>query len=266
METHPAHTPLPGSRSQGMTLNTLKYIAAAAMTIDHIAFAFVPDGTAAAVIMHFIGKTAGPVMFFSAVEGCRHTRDIRRYTLRLAAFAAISWFPFLYFRSGGALSGSSLMRPNVIYTILMGVLAIRIRHSQRLKCPAVKGLLLLALVVLCVPADWGTTGIIILITFDYFYGDFGHQAFAYCLIVLLDMGVLSILTRPFFGLFYEHTFSIDVEYSLYLLENAGAFIPLLLLSRYRGAHGVRDGLPKWFFYLFYPLHLLVLGYMQLLLS
>lgn len=59
----------PRISGNGITLNSLKYIAILAMTIDHIAFAFVPDGTPLAIVMHIVGRITGPVMFFSAVEG-----------------------------------------------------------------------------------------------------------------------------------------------------------------------------------------------------
>lgn len=250
--------------TQGMTLNNLKYIAILAMVIDHITYAFVPDGTALSIVMHFIGRTTGPIMFFSAVEGYHHTSNIRKYILRLAMFAIISWFPFLYFRYGGDLSNMSFMRPNVIYTILLGVLSIHIRRSAYIKNPIIKTLLILALTILCVPADWGCTGIIIIIVLDYFYGNFKHQAFAYCLVVLLDMQVLSLLTQPFFELFYYHNFHIDVEVYLYSLEGVGAFLPIILLSFYKGQHGTKSKFSKWFFYVFYPAHLLVLGFLQTL--
>ena len=250
--------------SEGITLNCLKCIAILAMTADHIAFAFVPAETVLAVILHTVGKITGPIMFFSAVEGFHHTRNINKYMARLAVFAGISWFPFLYFRYGGALAGMPLLRPNVIYTILLGVLAIRIRRSERLKNPVIKALLILLLVILCVPADWGCTGILLIIVLDYYYGNFQRQAFAYCLVVLCDMNVLSLITQPFFSLFYEHTFYIDTEYYLYSIENSGAFLPIALLSFYKGRHGGSSGLSKWFFYLFYPLHLLLLGFLQTL--
>ena len=79
----------------GLSLNHLKAVAVAAMVIDHIAFAFVPDGTLLAILLHSIGKITGPTMFFAAVEGCHHTRNLNRYLLRLAVFALVSWFPFL---------------------------------------------------------------------------------------------------------------------------------------------------------------------------
>lgn len=255
---------LPAGGDRGLTLNCLKYIAVLAMTVDHIAVAFVPNGTLLAIVMHTIGRITGPIMFFSAVEGYHHTGNINRYMSRLAAFAGISWFPFLYFRYGGSLSNISLMRPNVIYTIFLGVLAIRIRRSERLNNPVVKTLLILMLVILCIPADWGCTGILIIIVLDYFYGSFQQQAFAYCLVVLCNMDILTLMTRPFFSLFYEHTFYIDRELYAYSIENVGAFIPIALLSLYRGRQGKKGGVSKWFFYIFYPLHLLVLGFVQML--
>jgi len=247
----------------GMSIDTLKYIAIIAMAIDHVAYAFVPDGSIPAIVMHFIGKITGPIMFYAAVEGYHHTRNINKYMTRLAIFAVMSWFPFVYFKYGGVLVDISYIRPNVIYTILLGVAAIRIRRE--LKNPIVKTILILCLIILCVPADWGTWGIIIIIVFDYFYGNFKNQAFGYCMIVLLDVGVLSMLTYPVFGLIYERSFSIDVEYYMYSLEDIGMFIPIILLNFYNGQKGNGGKVSKWVFYIFYPLHLLILGFLQTLL-
>ncbi len=122
--------------------------------------------------------------------------------------------------------------------------------------------LILLLFILSVPADWGYTGVVIILVFDYYYGSWKHQAFAYCMVVMLDMGVLSLLIHPFFGLFYDHVFQIDWELYAYSVEYVGAFLPLLLLSRYTGQHGTSGGFSKWFFYMFYPLHLLVLGWLR----
>ena len=80
--------------------------------------------------------------------------------------------------------------------------------------------------------------------------------------ILADVGVLSLLIHPFFGLFYDHVFQIDWELYAYSVEYVGAFLPLLLLSRYTGRHGSSGGFSKWFFYMFYPLHLLVLGWLR----
>lgn len=248
--------------SFGMTTNILKYIAIIAMVVDHIAGAFVTDGTILSIVMHTIGKITGPIMFYFAVEGYHRTRNINKYMIRLAAFAIISYFPFLYYRYGGVLADIQLLRPNVIYTIFIGVLAIRIRRN--LKNPVIKTLLILCLIILCTPADWGTLGIIIIIVFDYFYGNFKNQAFGYSMIVLLDVGVLSMITTPFFYLFYEQTFYINWENIMYYIENIGMFLPIVLLYFYNGKKGNTNKFSQWFFYIFYPLHLLILGFLQTL--
>jgi len=248
------------SKLKGMTTNVLKYIAIIAMLIDHIAYAFVPYGYPLSIVMHFIGRITGPIMFYFVVEGYHRTRSVNKYTARLAIFALISYFPFIYFKTGGILLNINFMKLNVIYTILLGLLAIRVRRE--LKNPVLKTLLILCLVILCIPADWGTWGIIIIIVFDYFYGNFRNQAFGYCMIILFEVGVLNMLTGPFFSLVYEQSFRIDLEYYRYSVEDIGMFIPIILLGFYNGKKGGNGNISKWFFYIFYPLHLLIIGLLQ----
>lgn len=242
------------------TVNTLKYIAIVAMAIDHIAYAFVAYDSILFTPMHFIGRITGPTMFYFLVEGYHHTKNVNRYTARLAIFALISYFPFMYFCSGGVVTDLNFLNFNVIYTILMGLLAIRVRRE--LKNPVLKVFLILCLCLLSAPADWAITGVIIIIVFDYFYGNFNHQAFGYCLVVLLDVGVLHMFTSPLINLIYQHNFNINVEYYQYSLQNFGMFLPIFLLRFYHGQKGKGGKFSKWFFYAFYPLHLLVLGLLQ----
>ena len=79
-----------------MNRNTIKLLAIAAMTIDHIAFMFVPQNTALYFIMRLFGRMTAPIMSFMLAEGYRYTRSRPKYLLRLSAFALISQ-PF-YFR------------------------------------------------------------------------------------------------------------------------------------------------------------------------
>lgn len=246
--------------SKGFNTNTLKYIAIIAMVIDHLAVSFVSDETALSIVMHFIGKITGPIMFYFVVEGYHHTKNIKKYITRLAIFAFISYFPFIYFRYGGVWADMVFLRFNVICTILLGVLAIRVRRE--LKNPITKLLLIISLIILCIPADWGTLGIIIIIVFDYFYGNFKNQAFGYCMVVLFDVGIFNVLMRPFYSLIYNFDFNIS-DY-IYMIENFGMFIPIILLYFYNGQKGSNNKFSKWFFYIFYPLHLLILGFIQFL--
>lgn len=224
-----------------LTANVLKLIAIIAMTIDHIAHSFVPyePPSALGTFMHIIGLAAAPIMFYFAVAGYHHTRNIKKYLSRLAVFAVISWFPFSYFMNGGIIMGlniRSYLFLNVVYTILLGVLAIHVR--RKLKNPIAKTILILFLVILSAPANWGYWGVIIILVFDYFYGSFKKQAFGYCVIVLLNV-ILSMSIQEF-----------------------GMLIPIILLCFYNGQRGKGGAFAKWFFYIFYPLHLLILGFLQ----
>lgn len=245
----------------GISRNALKYIAIVAMVIDHSAHAFVPGNSWLYIVMRFIGRITGPVMFFAAAEGYHLTKNINRYLTRLAIFAVISYFPFMYFFAGGTMAHLDFLRLNVIYTIFLGVLAIRIRRE--LKNPVIKMLLIVVLFLLSVPGDWGTTGLLIMLVFDYFYGNFKNQAFTYCIIVVLKVGILSIVVNFINSLLFSYT----AASSNYVgtIINMGMFLPIVLLYFYNRQKGSGGRFSKWFFYIFYPLHLLVLGLLQFIL-
>ncbi len=250
-----ARMPATESRS-GLDGEALKLIAIFAMTVDHIAYAFVEDGTLLAIFMHAIGRITGPVMFYLAAEGYHHTRSVPRYILRLAVFALISFLPFQLFVYGRELPVRfNFLRLNVLYTILLGVLAVWVRHEVR-PMP-LKLLLLGGLILLAAPGDWGTSGVLMILTFEFYYGAFPQQAFAYILLVLLDMNVLHLFTGPTFSLLYEGT--LDLTMWTYGAENLGLFLPLLLLRQYNGQRGRHSLGGKWLFYVYYPAHLIVLG-------
>ncbi len=248
-----------------LTANALKFIAIIAMAIDHIAYSFVPSSPPSTMgtLMHIIGLTAAPTMFYFAVEGYHHTRNIKKYLSRLAFFAVISWFPFLYFLNGGILSDYNIQTflfLNVIYTILLGVLSIYIRRN--LKNPIARAFLILFLIILSAPANWGYWGVIIILVFDYFYGNFKKQAFGYCMMVLLNV-ILSMNIHIFLVSFFtEGIFDLSILDVQFGIQELGMLIPIILLSFYNGQRGKGGTFAQWFFYIFYPLHLLVLGFLQ----
>ena len=240
-----------------LTLNTLKYIAIIAMVIDHIAWAFIPYTSWVGVIMHTIGRITGPVMFYSAVEGYHHTRNIKKYLFRLGIFALISQIPYRLFSDGGNIDWSSILYFNVIFVIFMGVLAIHIRHS--IKNPILKVLLIFIAIIPCTTADWGALGFLIILVFDIFYGNFKNQAYGYSLIILLNTGLLSMLLTPFVNVLYGGFFYLSPDEIKNIIIMSGHFLPLILLSLYNGKKGGTVAIEKWFFYIFYPAHLLIIG-------
>jgi hypothetical protein len=234
-----------------LNANGLKYIAIIAMTIDHVAHGFVPYGSALYDLMRFVGRITGPTMFFMAVEGYRHTRNINRYLQRLAVFALISWLPFLFFANGGSLPGrfDGWIYFSVIYTIFLGVLAMHVRRV--IKNPALKIILMLGCVFLSGWGDWGITCVLIILIFDFCYGSWKKQALVYSALVLLLMNFIPFIA----SLFNEGYFN----FSILSFVTSGMFIPILLLFFYNGQKGKGGAFSKWFFYVYYPAHLAVLG-------
>ena len=81
----------------GLTGNQLKLIAMAAMTLDHIGVYLLPQ----ALILRIIGRLALPIYAYMIAEGCRYTRNRKKYLLRIAGLAAVC--QAVYFFAMGSL-------------------------------------------------------------------------------------------------------------------------------------------------------------------
>lgn len=245
-------------KQKKVSLNFLKLIAIIAMVVDHTAYTFVYEGSNCYILMRFIGRITAPIMFYAAVEGYHHTKDVRKYLYRLAVFAGISYLPFLLFINDvAALEDIEWLHQSVIYTIFLGVLAIHIRHQM--KNSFLKWILIILLGLLSVIGDWGETGFLIMLVFDFYYGNFAYQSFGYILILLLKVGLLMNLIDHIITWIYWKEWSFNVEdFKQYWLSQYGMILPILLLSLYSGEKGRGGSFSKYFFYVFYPLHLLVI--------
>lgn len=77
-----------------MTRDAIKYLAIVAMTLDHIAYIFLEPHTLLYRLFLCIGTFTGPVMLYFLIEGYFYTHDIRGYAKRLLLFALLSQLPF----------------------------------------------------------------------------------------------------------------------------------------------------------------------------
>ena len=74
-----------------MSFLALKTVALLSMLWDHATFVWPLDLPFAA---DYIGRIAAPIFLFSIANGYRHTRNLKRYALRLLVFACLAEYPY----------------------------------------------------------------------------------------------------------------------------------------------------------------------------
>ena len=240
-------------RRSGLSRDGLKLIAVAAMTLDHIAWLLFPGYPTQALplILHIIGRLTCPIMCFFIAEGYHHTKNFRRYALRLLLLAIVSHFAYLY-ASNAYIDwhsflpfyyGSVLNQTSVVWSLLGGLLMLRVND---LECPASrKAVLILLLCLLTFPADWSCIAALCILSIGSNRGDVKKQL-SWC---AFYVGLYAAV----------YFFSLD---KLYGLLQLCVFFSVPLLMLYNGAPGKSPALSrilKPLFYLYYPLHLFLIG-------
>ena len=100
-----------------MTSFVLKIIALITMFIDHLGYAIYGRFS----YLNYIGRIAFPIFAFQISEGFVHTKNIKKYFIRLLVFAIISQFPFMLFLSTFS---KNIYELNIFFTLSFGLLAI----------------------------------------------------------------------------------------------------------------------------------------------
>ncbi len=239
---------------KGLNKSALQLIAVLAMVIDHTAlFAPMPS---LYYIMHFIGRATIIIMCYFVAEGYHKTQNIGKYIIRLAIFAAISQIPYyLYSRWGAIPQNFNAMvvdvfhRRNVIFSLFLGLSLLTVLKSDYNL--VIKVIAMFAALRLGKYSDWGYWAILWIVGFGMFYGSKKKQMIWLVAILLLRIAYTAI--GPVIGIYKTHTLTYATLYGW--LSGFGGFISLFLLPFYNGERG---NMPKWTWYVFYPVHLLVI--------
>lgn len=233
--------------------NQLQLIAVLAMVIDHTAWAFLDFWTPLAQVMHVIGRLTIPIMCFFIAEGFRKTHALRSYISRVATFAIISVVPFwLFFHEHYG------YRQNIIFDHLLSLLILAVLEQPSLRKWQKALLVTLLFTVSMAVGGWPMTPA--LFTLAFYYGKtFRAKAKWISLIT-----VLTVLTIAVMG-WIDQSFSLSlVEWTwydrAYLL---GFVLALPVIACYNGEKGNLH-IARYFFYFFYPVHLLLLAFIRYL--
>ena len=188
-------------------------------------------------------------MCFFISEGYHYTKNIKQYLLRLFLFAIVGHFaynfafgiPFLPFGKGEVFNQTSVM-----WALFLGAAALLICDDRNEKLPSwakIAGFLLCCL--LAFPADCSCIAVLVIAVFYSNRGHFKKQ--------MLWMLACVFLYAAVYFLFIDR---------IYGVLQLAVVLCVPLLSRYNGTRG-KGG--KWFFYWYYPAHLILCGVLRLLL-
>lgn len=200
----------------------LKMIAILSMTIDHIGAVFFPE----VLIFRYIGRLAFPIFAYFVAEGMYHTKDLKRYFIRLMGFALITEVIFDMTFYG------SLFYPghqNILFTFSIVVIAKMVIVKLKVKDYYLYMLVVFVFMMMAqlLRTDYGAVGVLLVFIFHY-YRDNKRSQFGMAAVTLGVFGVL--------------------ETKLYIV----ALLAMPLIYMFNGERGLRL---KYLFYGFYPLHL-----------
>ena len=236
-----------------MNRNHLKLIACLSMLIDHIGYVLFPEIQA----FRLIGRLAMPIFAFFIGEGCVYTRDRKKYFLRLFVLALICQTVYI---GESIITGSGRgLYLNILFTFSFSVILcsvfLRLDKDNSFKNRVI--------FIFTVAAFWGM---------DFLFDRISETA---DVIIHLDYGIEGIIL-PLFAvvsrdkkkrlLFFAVGIAFMAEriYGFGTLPFIFAMLSVLLLCFYNGEGGKRN--LKYFFYLFYPVHLAVIYGVNILIN
>ena len=227
----------------------LHMLAMALMLCDHLWATIIPGNN----WLTCIGRLAFPIFAFMLVEGYFHTRNLKKYALRLLIFALISEIPFnLMYIS----SPFYPLHQNVIWTLLIGLWMIHLNEKAKTGSkPVLASLVRIGTVFLGVLlgivsfADYNAAGVLMILVFYFFRGKSW-----WCYLGQLA-GMYYINFEMLKGLMFPISF---LGWNFEIPQQGFAILSLVFIWLYQGRKGYSS---KWFqqlCYWFYPGHMLLL--------
>lgn len=205
----------------------LKWIAIATMTVDHVGAVLFPD----LEVLRFVGRFSFPLFAYLLVLGVENTRNVRNYFIRLFVFALVSQVPFFL-----ALDNGPFDLLNIFFILSCGLAFLYFFKKGSFFA------IVPIFATLFLPFDYGIYGIAII---GCMYMLRANTKFGVAALVIINALFLVPWNNQFLSI---------------------ASIPLVILHK-SGSLNLTEGTPaklaiplwrKYFFYVYYPLHLALL--------
>lgn len=233
--------------------DVIKYFAIVFMLMDHVIQIFMERGTFQYNLLDSLSHFTFVTMSFFLVEGYRYTRSKKEYVKRIFLFAVISQLPYVLAFSGE--KTLAFVPFNIFFTL--GFCFLMIWALERVKNPILKILIAIVSIIVCGFCDWSIYAPIFTLAF-YLAGKNKRKLIAAYLFNILFFGFTSISGYLFSGNFTAACTEL-------FITTCGIFLSGICIIVFYNGKRMEMGrnFHKWFFYFFYPAHLLVLGIIRL---
>ena len=227
---------------KGLNNNQLKIIAMISMFIDHVGLTFFPQMK----IFRYLGRLAFPIYAYMIAEGCKYTKNRKKYLGLIAILAII--FQIVFFVFMKSIYQSILVNFSLSISAIFSI-------DSFIKNKNTKNRILMVLIILAI--------FLVSIVFPIIFEDYGfaidYDLWGLCLPILVYFAPNKL---------WKITFTTILIILMAVVSGSNMMwwslltIPLLIL--YNGERGSRN--LKYLFYLFYPLHLVLIYIIAFLLA
>lgn len=233
---------------QGLSGNQIKGIAIAVMTVDHLAWTLFPgyDTRWFVLLAHVIGRLTAPIMWFFIAEGYHHTRNVKKYALRLFLLAFVSHFAYNFCFGIPFVPKGWFNQTGVTWSLAWGLVLLWLFDNDRIK-DWVKCLSIPIVCLLTSPSDWSCVAAMAILFMGTSRGNFRVQ-----------MQWMMVWTVVYAAVYF---FFLDRVYALVQLFTC---LSIPILKCYNGRRGQWKGMGK-LFYVYYPAHLVLCGILRIVL-
>lgn len=253
-----------------MSSFVIKLIAIFSMLLDHSGDALLGRLS----FLNMLGRIAFPLFAFQLVIGYSNTHNLKKYLIRLFLFALISQVPYGIFINNVFGYNNEL---NIFFTLILGILVMLIYdyqpkitfNSQFLIIVAkVWSIFLILLSSQALKVDYGFWGVLLILLIYILYPNNLNNQNSYLRnalfklsktqrITIFEIAMFVMIVAKYICYFFTCSFGTIFELIFF------TFLPTVFMLIYNGKKGPSM---KYFFYLFYPVHLIILDIISFLSS
>ncbi len=175
-----------------------------------------------------LGRIAFPIFAFAISEGYKYTKNLKKYMLRIGAFGVLLQIPSWILGYNYPL--------NIFFTLFIGLCLISILKNKLLNdIVKIICMIMIFFITKKINLDYGLYGLFTILIFTFY-----SENKVKMIINFVILNVINIVKPSVFNLDFTQIYSLL------------SLIPIILYNGEKGKSW------KYFFYLFYPLHFLVI--------